>query len=307
MELVSVRRDVAFVMAEYGFSERQACKLVGMNRGSYRYEARPDRNQQLRQDLIALAREKPRYGYRRLFALLKRRGCQVNLKRIHRLYQEEKLGVRRMKRKRLRRAAALNEGLTGANQQWALDFVSDGIATGRGLRILTVVDSYTRECPVIAVDTSLSSRRVTRILEKVIAERGAPKTLRCDNGPEFISQHFADWCKNRGISIVHIQPGKPSQNGHIESFNGRFRDECLNISWFLNLADARRKIESWRKEYNTERPHSSLGYVTPEEFAGRVASTSLSSVTAPGALCQGFPDGSLREALTQAPLRGLEP
>jgi putative transposase len=303
---VSVRRDVAFVVAEYGYSERQACKLVGMDRSSYRYEARPDRNEKLREDLVALARQKPRYGYRRLCAVLSKRGWQANPKRIYRLYGQENLAVRRIRRKRLYRAAALNEAQTAANQQWALDFVSDGIATGRGLRILTVVDSHTRECPVIEVDTSLSSRRVTKVLERVMAERGAPKTLRCDNGPEFTSRHFLAWCEEKGIAIVHIQPGKPMQNGHIESFNGRFRDECLNVSWFLNLADARRKIESWRKEYNAERPHSSLGYLTPEEFAGRVASTSLSSVTAPGAPSQGFPDGSLREALTRAPLRGLE-
>jgi putative transposase len=298
---VSVRRDVAFVMAEYGYSERRACKLVGMDRSSYRYEVRPDRNEKLRQDLVALARQKPRYGYRRLYAILSKRGWQANPKRIYRLYRQENLAVRRIRRKRLQRVAAVRQALTAANQEWALDFVSDGIATGRGLRILTIVDSYTRECPAIEVDTSLSSRRVTKVLERVIAERGAPATLRCDNGPEFTSRHFLAWCEEKGITVVHIQPGKPMQNGHIESFNGRFRDECLNVSWFLNLADARRKIEAWRKEYNAERPHSSLGYLTPTEFAGRVASTSLSSVTAPGAPCQGFPDGSLREALTGRP------
>ena len=180
MELVSIRRDVALVVAEYGYSERQACKLVGMDRSSYRYEARPDRNDKLRQDLVALARQKPRYGYRRLCAVLSKRGWQANAKRIYRLYRQENLAVRRTRRKRLQRVAAVSQALTAANQEWALDFVSDGIATGRGLRILTLVDSYTRECPAIEVDTSLSSRRVTKVLERVIAERGAPTTLRCE-------------------------------------------------------------------------------------------------------------------------------
>jgi putative transposase len=133
--------------------------------------------------------------------------------------------------------------------------------------MLTVVDSYTRECPAIEVDTSLCSRRVTRVLDWVIDQRGKPETIRCDNGPEFTSRHFVAWCEEKGIALLHIQPGKPMQNGHVESFNGRFRDECLNHNWFTTLADAREKIERWRMEYNGERPHSSLAYRTPEEFA----------------------------------------
>jgi hypothetical protein len=153
------------------------------------------------------------------------------------------------------------------NQEWALDFVSDAISNGRARRALTMVDSYTRECPVIEVDTGISSRQVTRTLERVIAERGVPAMLRCDNGPEFTSRHFLAWCAQKKIELVHIQPGRPMQNGHVESFNGRFRDECLNANWFVNLADARQKIESWRQQYNADRPHSSLDYRTPEEFA----------------------------------------
>jgi putative transposase len=139
--------------------------------------------------------------------------------------------------------------------------------SGRGLSILTVVDGFTRECPALEVGISLGSRRVTRVLERVIAERGAPQTLRCDNGPEFTSRHIIGWCEQRGIRLVHIEPGTPMQNGYVESFNGRFRDECLNANWFLHIGDAKQKIEQWRMEYNEERPHSSLAYSTPREYA----------------------------------------
>lgn len=276
---MSARRDVAFVMAEFAYSERQACKLLDLDRSSYRYESRPDRNAELRQQLITLARQKPRYGYRRLWAVLARRGHKVNVKRVYRLYRQEHLAVRRLKRKRLERMAPGNAMPTAPNQEWALDFVSDGIANGRGIRILTVVDGFTRECPAIEVGVSLGSRRVTRVLERVIGERGTPQSLRCDNGPEFTSRHFIGWCEERGIALVHIQPGKPMQNGYVESFNGRFRDECLNANWFLNIADAKQKIEGWRMEYNGERPHSSLAYSTPNEFA-EVCSELTSSMDA---------------------------
>lgn len=227
---MSARRDVAFVMAGFAYSERQACKLLDLDRSSYRYESRPDRNIELREELITLARQKPRYGCRRLWALLSKRGHNVNVKRVYRLYRQEHLAVRRLKRKRLERMAPVNAMPTAPNQEWALDFVSDGIANGRGIRILTVVDGFTRECPAIEVGVSLGSRRVTRVLERGIAERGTPQSLRCDNGPEFTSRHFIGWCEERGIALVHIQPGKPMQNGYLESFNGRLRDECLNAN-----------------------------------------------------------------------------
>jgi putative transposase len=267
VELVSARRDVALLMGEHQLSERHACRLLEVDRSTYRYEARPDGNDQLREALVALARQKPRYGYRRLWAILSRRGWEVNVKRIYRLYREEGLIVRRLKRKRVRRERSAETLLTGPNQEWALDFVSDALASGRGLRGLTIVDSYTRECPAIHVASGIGSRQVTRTLKQIIGERGKPQSLRCDNGPEFTSRHFLAWCEEQAITVTHIQPGKPMQNGHIESFNGRLRDECLNASWFVNLADAKRKIESWREEYNAERPHSSLDYRTPAEFA----------------------------------------
>jgi putative transposase len=270
-------------MQGYKLSERQACRLLEVDRSSYRYAAAPDSDAPLRTALVELARQKQRYGYRRLWAVLSKQGWTANLKRIYRLYREENLMVRRLKRKRVVRTAPKDVNLSAPNQEWALDFVCDALATGRGIRMLTVVDSFTRECPAIEVNTGLSGLRVTRVLERVIAERGKPKTIRCDNGPEFTSRHFIAWCEQQGITLVHIQPGRPMQNGYIESFNGRLRDECLNASWFMNLNDAKQKIENWRKEYNADRPHSSLAYRTPEEFA-KVCSelTSRMAATPPG-------------------------
>ena len=254
-------------MGEFHYTERQACKLMAMDRTSYRYQPRPDHNAELRIELAALARQKPRYGYRRLHALLERSGCKASPQRVWRIYCKEHLAVRRLKRKRLIRPAPEGALLTRANQEWAIDFVADGLATGRGLRMLTVVDSFTRECPAIEVDTGLSSRRVTRVLDWIIGQREKPEVIRCDNGPEFTSRHFLVWCEEQGIRLLHIQPGRPMQNGHVESFNGRFRDECLNHNWFTTLVDAKEKIERWRMEYNGERPHSSLAYRTPDEYA----------------------------------------
>ena len=264
---MSARRDVAFVKKEYRFSERRACRLLDIDRATYRYDGRPDHNQKLREELVTLARQKPRFGYRRLWAILTRRGWSADPKRIHRLYREEGLAVRRLRRKRVSRSAPAAAQLTAPNQEWALDFVFDSVANGRGIRALTLVDSFTRECPAIEVGTSIGGMRVSRILDRVIETRGRPKALRCDNGSEFTSRHFVGWCEEKGIQLIHIQPGRPTQNGHVESFNGRFRDECLNANWFQNLTDAKGKIERWRMEYNSDRPHSSLGYRTPAEYA----------------------------------------
>lgn len=225
---------------------------------------------------MALAREKPRFGYRRLHVLLRRDGRVVNHKRVWRIYREAGLCVKRRKRKRLVRIGAPLEVLSAANQQWALDFASDAIATGRAIRVLSIIDAFTRECLALEVDTSFASQRVTRVLEQIIAVRGLPRSIRCDNGPEFTSRHFLAWCIERRIHLVHIQPGRPMQNGHVESFTGKLRDECLTTCWFRNLFDARRKIARWRNEYNCDRPHSSLGYISPVAFAARTASPSSS-------------------------------
>jgi putative transposase len=238
---------------------------------SYCYQARRS-DEPLRSKLVELAREKPRFGYRRLHVLLRRSGEAVNHKRVHRVYREAGLSIRRKKRKHCARAGQPLLARTAANQEWALDFVHDAVESGRAIRVLSVVDAYTRECLALEVDTSFASRRVTRVLEAIIAERGVPQAIRCDNGPELTSRHFLAWCIERQIELVHIQPGRPMQNGRVESFHGKLRDECLRVSWFGNLFEARRKITAWRSEYNQQRPHSSLGYRTPEEFAREASS-----------------------------------
>ena len=183
--------------------------------------------------------------------LLEKKGERVNPKRLFRVYQQAGLGVRRRERKRLDRNAATMPLFVRPNQEWSMDFVSDALANGRALRALTVVDNFTKEAPAIEVDCSLSAPRVTRVLDQIIAGRGAaPESIRIDKGPEFTSRCFLAWAEQRRIRLVHIQPGKPTQNSFVESFNGRFRDECLNANWFENLADAKRKIEAWRVEYN---------------------------------------------------------
>jgi putative transposase len=247
-------------------SERRACKLLGVDRASYRYEPKPDRNAKLREELVQLARQKPRYGYRRLHAVLERRGEAVNVKRVYRLYAEQGLAVRRRRRKRLVRERVAESRLIRANQEWAMDFIVDGLANGRMVRILSVVDAFTRECLALEADTSLGSGHVTRALDRLIEERGLPENVRSDNGPEFTSRRMLGWAEERKIILVHIQPGRPMQNGHVESFHGRLRDECLNVSWFRTLNDVRRTLDNYREEYNCERPHSSLAYRTPAEF-----------------------------------------
>ena len=251
---------------DYAFSERRACRVMMLAVTTYPYQSRRS-DEPLRTKLVELAREKPRFGYRRLQVLLRRSGEHVNHKRLHRIYREAGLMLRRKKRKHCVREGKPLVGRTAANQESGLDFAHDAVECGRAIRVLSVVYAYTRECLALEVDTSFASRRVTRVLEQIVAERGQPQAIRCDNGPELTSRHFLAWCIERQIELVHIQPGKPTQNARVESFHGRLREECLAVSWFQNLFDARRKITAWRKEYNEERPHSSLGYLTPKEFA----------------------------------------
>jgi putative transposase len=289
---------------EFEFSERHACELMSIPRSSYRYQTRRD-DSVLREQLIELAREKPRFGYRRLHVLLRRAGQHVNHKRVQRVYREAGLCVRRIQRKRLARSYTSRQPLSAPNQEWAIDFASDVAASGQRLRVLSVVDAFTRECLALETDTSLPSRRVTRVLQRIVEHRGAPKFLRSDNGPEVCSRHYLAWCTERRIGTIHIQPGKPTQNGHIESFHGRLRDECLNASWFWNLWDARRKISCWRIEYNERRPHSSLAYQTPEEFARfwtQAASPSTNPNTTPPEPHQGQALRAPAAALTRSRL-----
>jgi len=261
-------------------SARRVCGLLLVAESSYRYVGRRN-DEPLRLRLLEAAREKPRFGYRRLQIEVEKRGMRVNHKRVYRVYREAGLLIRRKTRKRLRREGVPRRGgLDGPNQEWALDFVHDAAESGRKFRALSVVDPYTRECLALEVDTSMGSRRVTRVLEGIIAKRGAPQAIRSDNGPEFTSRHFMAWCLERKIELIHIEPGKPVQNAHVESFHGKLRDECLNASWFANLFEARQKIAAWRKEYNEERPHSSLGYKTPSAFAAAYAARGESAVVA---------------------------
>ena len=265
MELVAVKAAIGQMRQEYAFSERRACTAMELAVSTYRYCRRRD-DTALRTRLQELARAKPRYGSPRLHALLQREGV-VNHKKVERVYRELGLTLRRKKRKHCVRVGQPLVARTAANQEWALDFVHDAVECGRRIRVLSVVDAYTRECLALEVDSSFASRRVTRVLDAIVAERGRPQTIRCDNGPELTSRHFLAWSIERQIELLHIQPGKPTQNGRLESFNGKLREECLNLSWFQNLFDARRKIAAWQKEYNEERPHSSLDYRTPQEFA----------------------------------------
>jgi putative transposase len=220
---------------------------------------------------LELAREKPHFGYRRLHVLLGRSEEHVNHKRVPRVYRAAGLMIRRKKRKHCARVGQPLRVWTAANQERALDFVHDAVECGRAIRVLRVVDTYTRECLALEVDTSFASRRVTRVLDGIVADCGRPQAIRCDKGPELTSRHSLAWCVERQIELVHIQPGKPTKNAHVKSFHGRLREECLSVSWFQNLFDARRKIAAWKIEYNEDRPRSSLGYKTPKEFAAQAA------------------------------------
>ena len=266
MELVERKQEVRWLWSKFLVSQRRICGLLSVAESSFRYVIRKN-DEPLRARLVEVAREKPRWGYRRLQLKLQESGMHVNHKRVYRVYREAGLLIRRKRRKHLLRTGFVRPAVTAANQEWALDFVHDAAESGRKFRVLSVIDVYTRECLVLEVDTSFASRRVTRELEKIGAERGAPEVIRCDNGPEFTSRHFLAWAMERKIAVVHIEPGRPVQNAHVESFHGKLRDECLNASWFGNLFEARRKIAAWKEEYNEERPHSSLGYRTPAAFA----------------------------------------
>lgn len=250
-------------------SERHACRLLGLGRSTHRYRARrQERDIELRSRLKELAAKRMRFGYRRLTAMLVREGIAANHKRVYRLYREEGLAMRIRQRRRIRWTGAVSGPVaTRANERWSIDFVSDCVSTGRVIRMLTVVDDCTRECPAIEVDTSLGGLRVRRVLDRIASERGLPEAIVLDNGPEFRGRALAAWSEERRVRLEFIQPGKPAQNAYAESFNGRLRDECLNANWFTSLSDARRKIESWRQDYNQQRPHSSLNYLPPAEFA----------------------------------------
>jgi putative transposase len=272
---------VAEVIATHGLSQRRACGLCEITRRSFRRAPKPDRNRQLRERLKALAEERRRWGCPMLYQIIRREGWRVNHKRVERLYREESLSLRRRRRrKRLSHLRVVRQPPFAANQAWALDFVHDRLMDGRGFRALTVIDEWSRESLAIEVDFSLTGERVKRVLERLSNGRGLPAIIQTDNGPEFTGRVLDQWAFERGVKLQFIEPGKPIQNAFIESFNSRLREECLNEHVFVSLDDARSKIEKWRIEYNRERPHSSLGHLTPEEFAAKNQRSSAIARTA---------------------------
>ena len=256
-------------MEQIGVSQRQACSLVGIWRGTcrYRVKGQPD-EAKIRERLKELAATRRRFGSPRLGALLRQELGTINHKRVERLYAEEGLQLPK-RHKKLRRSflrVLPMESPTGPMQRWSLDFIHDSLTNGRRFRALTIVDDFSRECPALEVDTSLSGQRVTRVLDQLSERTGLPQVLVMDNGPEFTSKAMLCWAEQRGVKLHFIDPGKPTQNAYIESFNGKFRDECLNEHWFNDLREVRKIVDEWRKDYNQARPHSSLGYLPPETF-----------------------------------------
>lgn len=265
----TARRGAAhWIREKFEISERRACSLAGAHRSTVRYVARRD-DRALRDRLRELASERPRFGYRRLHALLvPDDGPAINLKRVYRIYREEGLAVRRKKRKQVARANRCPRVVPArANEQWSMDFMSDSLANGRTFRTLNVIDDATRECLAIEVDTSLAGVRVTRVLDRIAETRLLPQGIVVDNGTEFTGKALDRWAHSHGVELRFIQPGKPVENCFVESFNGKFRDECLNTHWFTSLWSARGLIQDWVKDYNEVRPHSSLGNRPPAVFA----------------------------------------
>lgn len=260
------REAVAYLQARVPVSERGACRLVGVSRSTVRAQRRSRDDAVLVERLQELAQQRPRFGYRRLHALLRREGEVVNHNRVYRVYRAAGLAVPRRKRKRVA-ASRGPQARIGAmpNEHWSVDFMSDTLSSGRRLRTLSVLDTGTREALAIAVDTSLPSQAATRLLDGIMQTRHQPQRIRLDNGPELTSNWLDHWAGRNGIELDDIDPGTPVQHAVMERFNGRFRDECLNRHWVTSLEDARRTVEAWRIDDNRERPHSSLDYRTPEE------------------------------------------
>ena len=259
-------------------SERRACRLVSLSRSRWQYHSLRGDDALLRTRLRELAAAKPRWGYQQLHVLLRREGRMVNHKKVLRLYREEGLAMSRRRRKKHVAIARVPLPKPSARtERWSMDFVSDALFDGRPFRCFTLVDDFTRECPAIEVAHSLPAWRVIHVLERVGAERGLPKSIVCDNGPEFAGKALDRWAYEHGVTLQFIRPGKPIENAYCESFNGKLRDECLNANWFASLGDAQRVIEEWRCEYNEERPHKNLGRRTPAEFTKSLQSQTPST------------------------------
>jgi putative transposase len=275
----SVRREQVRYAIGRGLSSRRACRLIEVSRSALNYKSRmPARDALLEPRLRQVAEQHPRYGYRRAWALL-RRELVINLKRVRRLWQQLGLSLsKRRPRRRVRVRSVGTVSASGADQVWAYDFVHDSCASGQKLKLLTVVDEWTRECLAIEVGARINSTSVIEVLSRLMSLHGRPAYLRSDNGPEFVAKSVKEWLKASGVQTRYIEPGKPWQNGTNESFNGKLRDECLNMQWFRNRAEAKVIVEQWRCHYNEERPHSSLNYQTPAQVrAGQTSVGVLSS------------------------------
>ena len=264
------RRAVVVLVERFGVSERRACRVIGQHRSTQRRppRPRPEGEDKLRARLRQIARDHPRWGWKTAYSIVRREGWHVNRKRIQRLWRDEGLRRPQVCRKRRRLGPTLTERLRAhrPNHVWAIDFCFDETADQRRLKMANVVDEFTRECLAIRVGRSCDADQLIDVLEMLVAERGAPDHLRMDNGPEMIAWALRDWCRLSGTTTTYIEPGAPWENPFVESFNGRFRDECLNVEEFGDLPEARVIVEDWRIEYNTFRPHSALGGLTPAEF-----------------------------------------
>jgi len=273
------RRELVRGMTRQGLAERQALRVIGMSASSLRYQPAPDRNAELRQRIVQLAHRHRRYGAGMIYLKLRQAGDRVNHKRVDRLYALQRLQIKRRRRKKV--PVADRQPLIrpeAANEVWSMDFVFDRVAGGRAIKSLTIVDDATHESVAIVPAHHLSGQQVVRLLEQIGSGRGLPKIIRTDNGKEFCGKAMLTWAHERGIALRLIEPGKPNQNAYIESFNGRLRDECLNEHWFTSLAHAQVVIESWRREYNEERPKKALGGMTPAAYAKQLA-TNAATVT----------------------------
>ena len=273
------RQVVTHLLAAFAadnVSARHACRLVGLSRSRWHHRAQRADDSVVRERLKTLAAERPQWGYQQLHVLLRREGQLVNHKKILRIYREEGLAMERRRKKK--RAAVPRVPLpapAGRSERWSMDFVSDRLADGRPFRCFTLVDDFTRECGAIEVSQSFPAWRVVHILDRLISERGRPRSIVCDNGPEFAGRVLDAWAHAHGIALQFIRPGKPVENAYIESFNGKLRAECLNAHWFPTLDHARVTIETWRVEYNEVRPHTSLGRRTPAEFTRELEQPTL--------------------------------
>lgn len=280
------RRELVRHLSERGLTERHALRVVGMSASAYRYQPAIDRNQALREEIVALAHRHRRYGSGMIYLKLRQAGHQVNHKRVERLYAEASLQVRRRRRKKVPVSDRQPLGRPQtANQVWSMDFVFDRTAEGRVIKCLTVVDDATHEAVAVVPERAIGGHVLTRILDRLAIQRGLPKAIRTDNGKEFCGRAMLTWAHARGVRLFLIQPGKPNQNAYIESFNGRLRDECLNEHWFVSLTHAKVQIEAWRREYNEERPKKSLGGLTPLAYAQQLAGKSVTLTPDSKAVC----------------------